>query len=54
MPVYDPRELIKNQECLKKNYIKLLDKYRKLRSLMMSLNSKLLQYFDNETDDDRF
>ncbi len=44
----------KNEESLKKKYLKLLNKYIKLRSVLMSLNHKLITYFDEETDDERF
>jgi hypothetical protein len=44
----------KIEEDDRKKYLKLLEKYQKLRSLLMSLNHKLVEYFDNETDDDRF
>lgn len=44
----------KQNENLKKEYTKLLEKYGKLRSLLMSINHKLVEHFDEESDDERF
>jgi len=44
-----------NEESLKKKYLKLLNKYIKLRSVLMSLNHKLITFFDEDTkEDERF
>jgi hypothetical protein len=42
------------EQSLRKAYLKLRRKYMALRALLFNLNHKLLEYFDNEKDDERF
>jgi len=48
------KDFYKKEHDLRKDYIKLRRKYIALRALLFNLNHKLIEYFDNEKDDERF
>lgn len=43
-----------HQQHYKQEYHRLLTKYIRLRSLLLSLNHKMVDYFESEKNDERF
>lgn len=42
------------EQSLKEAYVQLRRKYMSLRALLFNLNHKLIEYFNNEKDDEKF
>jgi hypothetical protein len=42
------------EQNLRKAYVELRRKYMALRALLFNVNHKLIEYFDNEKDNEKF